>query len=239
MASNDSDHLPRIGLPTYVEQAKWGVWDRRVALLPVSYVDAVASAGAVPVLLPPVDAAGAAASAIDGLDGLLLTGGADVDPAVYGAEAEPKTRGLRPDRDRWEAALLRAALARDLPVLAVCRGAQMLDVALGGTLHQHVPDVVGHEGHMAEVGQYGPIHVKLHPGSRLAGILGDEADVRCHHHQAIDRLGEGLEVSATTDDGLVEAVEAPGHRFVVGVQWHPEVTDDRRLFDALVAAARS
>ena len=230
---------PRIGLPTYIEQARWSVWDRKVALLPASYLDAVADAGGVPVLLPPVDVDGGAVAAVDGLDALLLTGGADVDPALYGAERSAKTAGVRPDRDRWEAALVRAALERDLPVLAVCRGAQMLAVALGGTLHQHVPDVVGHDSHMAELGTYGPMQVKIEAGSRLASILGDTADVRCHHHQAIDALGEGLVVSASAEDGLIEAVEAPARRFVVGVQWHPEMGQDARLFAALVEAALS
>jgi anthranilate synthase component 2/putative glutamine amidotransferase len=228
---------PRIGLPTYVEQAWWGAWDRRAALLPGSYVEAVARAGGVPVLLPPVDVPGAAEAAIEPLDGLLLTGGADVDPGRYGSPPGPATGGLRPDRDRWEDGLLAVAMDRDLPVLAVCRGLQLLDVALGGSLHQHVPDVVGHEGHRPVPGTYGTTHVTLRAGSRVAAILGDDVEVPCHHHQSIERLAEGLEVSGVADDGIIEAVEAPGRRFLVGVQWHPEDGGDPRLFEALVAAA--
>jgi gamma-glutamyl-gamma-aminobutyrate hydrolase PuuD len=222
-----------------VERAQWGkVWDGPTALLSASYVDAVVRAGGIPVLLPPVDLPGAATSVVDSLDALLLTGGADVDPARYDAEPDPETRGLRPDRDRWEHDLLAAALERDLPVLAICRGVQVLDVALGGTLHQHVPDVVGHEGHRPVPGTFGRTQVKVEPGSRLAGIIGDTAAVPCHHHQCLDRVAEGLVVAARAEDGIVEAVEMPGRRFVVGVQWHPEEGDDPRLFDALVEATR-
>jgi gamma-glutamyl-gamma-aminobutyrate hydrolase PuuD len=242
VASNGSDaplaRPPRIGLPTYVEHATWGPWDRSAALLPAAYVDCVVRAGGLPVLLAPVDLPGAAEAAVEALDGLLLTGGADLDPGVYGAERDPETKGLRPDRDRWDQALLAAALARDLPVLAVCRGLQVLDVALGGTLHQHVPDVVGHEGHRPVPGTYGTTHVTLEPGSLVATALGEELDVPCHHHQAVDRVADALTAVGRADDGLVEAVEMPGRSFVVGVQWHPEDSDDQRLFEALVAAAR-
>jgi gamma-glutamyl-gamma-aminobutyrate hydrolase PuuD len=237
-SSPDGPRPPRIGLPTYVEHARWGPWDRTAALLPAAYVDSVVRAGGLPVLLAPVDLPGAAEAAVEALDGLLLTGGADVDPAAYGAERDPETKGVRPDRDRWDQELLAAALERDLPVLAVCRGLQVLDVALGGTLHQHVPDVVGHEGHRPVPGTYGTTHVTLDPGARLAAALGAELDVPCHHHQAIDRVPEGLTAVGRADDGLVEAVEMPHRDFVVGVQWHPEDSGDQRLFDALVAAAR-
>jgi anthranilate synthase component 2/putative glutamine amidotransferase len=145
---------------------------------------------------------------------------------------------VRPDRDRWDQALLAAALERDLPVLAVCRGLQVLDVALGGTLHQHVPDVVGHEGHRPVPGTYGTTRVTLEPGSKLAAALGDELDVPCHHHQAIDRVPDALTAVGRAADGLVEAVEMPDRSFVVGVQWHPEDSGDQRLFEALVDAAR-
>jgi gamma-glutamyl-gamma-aminobutyrate hydrolase PuuD len=233
---------PRIGLPTYVERARWGPWDRPAALLPHAYVTAVVGAGGLPVLLPPADVpspATAAAAALDGLDGLVLTGGADVDPAVYGADVALETTGLRPDRDAWERALLAEALERDLPVLAICRGLQLLDVSLGGTLHQHVPDVVGHAGHRPEPGTYGSTDVQVRPGTHLAVIVGDSVQVPCHHHQSIDRLGTGLTVAATAPDGVIEAVEAPDRGFVLGVQWHPEDGDDPRLFDALVAAAQA
>ena len=239
MASNASNaRPPRIGLTTYGERARWGVWDRRAAVLPISYVDAVATAGGVPVLLPPVEVEGAASAAVAAIDALLLTGGADVDPATYGARVDPATRGIRPDRDRWEQALLAAALDADLPVLAICRGVQLLDVAMGGTLHQHVPDVVGHANHGPDDDSYGTTHVKVEPGSRLANIIGDTAEVPCHHHQSVDRVADGLVVCATADDGIVEAVESPDRSFVLGVQWHPEDAADPRLFVALVEAAR-
>jgi gamma-glutamyl-gamma-aminobutyrate hydrolase PuuD len=227
VASNASDGaaLPRIGLPTYVEPAQWGAWDRPAALLPRSYVDAVTAAGGLPVMLPPVDVPGAAEAAVDALDGLVLTGGADI--------------GDRADRDGWEHALLAVALERDLPVLAVCRGLQLVDVAMGGSLHQHVPDVVGHEGHRSVPGTYGSTHVKVTPGTRLASIIGDDADVPCHHHQSIAVVADGLAVSALADDGVIEAIEAPDRRFLVGVQWHPEDGSDARLFAALVEAARA
>jgi putative glutamine amidotransferase len=229
---------PRIGLSTYRERIQMGPLDRRAAVLPETYLDSITAAGGMPLLLPPVDVAGGATAAVDALDALVLTGGADVDPSFYGADAHPKTRGTRTDRDAWEGALLEAALAADLPVLAICRGVQFLNAALGGTLHQHVPDIVGHEehGHAGDV--YNAIHVKVEPGSRLQTIIGEDSVVRCHHHQAVDQLGDGLVVTARADDGIVEAVEDPSRRFLLGVQWHPEQGDDPRLFDALIAAAR-
>jgi gamma-glutamyl-gamma-aminobutyrate hydrolase PuuD len=192
----------------------------------------------VPVLLPPVELADGAAVAVAALDGLLLTGGADIDPCCYGAPADVATTGLRPDRDRWETALLRAALDRDLPVLAICRGMQVLNVALGGTLVQHVPDVVGHEGHQPARGCFGPIQVTTEPGSLVAKIVGDAVTVSCSHHQSVDGVGAGLSVVARARDGIVEAVELPTSRFVVGVEWHPEEDGDPRLFDALMDATR-
>ncbi len=231
--------MARIGLTTYVERADWGVWHQRAALLPANYVEAVAAAGAVPVLLPPIvpgELTSAAAAAVDGIDGLVLTGGADVDPGRYGALAHAETDRPATDRDGWELALLRAALDAGQPVLAVCRGAQLLNVALGGTLHQHLPDVLGAPSHRPVLGTFGRVAVRIDAGSRLAGIVGETADVSCHHHQAIDRLGSGLVVTARAADGTVEAVELPGDRFVLGVQWHPEEAGDTRLFTALVTA---
>jgi gamma-glutamyl-gamma-aminobutyrate hydrolase PuuD len=256
---------PRIGLPTYAETARWGAWDRPAALLPHSYIAAVAAAGGLPVMLPPMPvpvpaprgraagtgaggggggsssggrAPGPVGSALDGIDALLLTGGADLDPARYGAEPLATTQAPRPDRDAWELALLAGALDRDLPVLAVCRGAEVLDVALGGTLHQHLPDVVGHDGHLPEPGMLGTTRVRLKPGSLAATVLGNEIKVACHHHQAIDRPGAGVEAVGWADDGTIEAVVVGGHRFALAAQWHPEETDDGRLFEALVAAAQ-
>ena len=183
--------------------------------------------------------AAAARRAVDGLDALLLTGGADVEPSRYGAEPLATTQSARPDRDRWEADLLAEALARDLPVLAVCRGAQVLNVAAGGSLHQHVPDLIGHTGHQPGPAVLGATPVRLTEGSLAATILGTEVKVPCYHHQSIDRLGTDVEAVGWADDGVIEAVELRGRRFVLGVQWHPEDGDDLRLFEALVAAAQA
>jgi putative glutamine amidotransferase len=230
----------RIGLTTYVEDARWGVWAERAALLPSTYVGTVAAAGALPVLLPPIvpgDLDVAAEAAVAGIDGLVLTGGSDVDPARYDAPAHPATDPPQPDRDAWELALLRTALAVDRPVLAVCRGIQLLNVARGGTLHQHLPELVGETTHRAALGAYAHPIIEVDPASRLAAIVGEAPDVHCHHHQAIDRLGDDLVVCARAADGTIEGVELPGPRFALGVQWHPEEDGDDRLFKALVDAA--
>ncbi|HEY7072370.1 MAG TPA: gamma-glutamyl-gamma-aminobutyrate hydrolase family protein [Acidimicrobiales bacterium] len=236
MGSSASEALPRVGLPTYVEPARWGAWDRPAALLPHSYVTAVAGAGGLAVLLPPADPA-AAGRALDGLDALILTGGADVDPGRYDAGRDPATQPPRPDRDAWESALALAALDRDLPLLAICRGAQVLNVALGGTLDQHLPAIVGHAAHLPEPGVFGAVTVRLAPGSAVAAILGAEVKVSCYHHQSLRRLGRDVEAVGWADDGTIEAAVVAGRRFAVAVQWHPEEGDDQRLFRALVAAA--
>jgi anthranilate synthase component 2/putative glutamine amidotransferase len=222
-----------IGITTYREQARWGFWDVPAVLLPSSYADAVAEAGGEPILLP---TGAVSAEAIGRLDGLVLAGGADVDPVRYDQEAGPHT-ATRPERDASEIALLQAALDRDLPMLAVCRGMQLLNVLLGGTLLQHLPDVPGTEPHQLGLGLFAERKVRTAPGSAVGRILGPSTTVDCHHHQALDRIAPGVSVSAWADDGLVEAVELPGRRFCLGVQWHPEAADDRRLFAALVAAA--
>ncbi|HET6503329.1 MAG TPA: gamma-glutamyl-gamma-aminobutyrate hydrolase family protein [Amycolatopsis sp.] len=232
MVSNASRVI--VGISTYLEKAGWGVWDTAAALLPRTYVDCVVEAGGVPVLLPPV---GEDPSALSAVDALVLAGGADVDPARYHATAHEKTLS-RPERDGFEFALLREARARRLPVLGVCRGMQLLNVAFGGTLTQHHPDVVG-AGHQPAPATYGRNVVTLAEGSRAAGILGETAKTWCYHHQAVDRLGDGLVPVGWTPDGTVEAVEAPGEPFVLGVQWHPEQDiGDVRLFAALIEAAR-
>lgn len=229
------ERRPVIGITTYVEPARWGAWDRDAALLPHSYVAAVIDAGGAPVLLPPVP--DGADAVLDTLDGLLVSGGADVDPALYGQAAHPTTDQPRRDRDGWERELLEGAVERALPVLAVCRGLQVLNVALGGTLHQHLPEVCGHEGHRPVPGTYGTTGVRVVAGSKLAEAIGDAADVPCHHHQAIDQLGDGLWATALAADGTIEAVERRGEPWVVGVQWHPEDGTDPRLFAAFVAEA--
>jgi gamma-glutamyl-gamma-aminobutyrate hydrolase PuuD len=232
---NGSGRAPVVGLTSYREQARYWYWDHPAALLPQSYIDVVVAAGGAPVLLPPEPAA---APAVDVLDALVLTGGSDIDPRHYGADPHPRTGPPRPERDVTELAALHHALRRGIPVLGVCRGAQLLNVALGGTLHQHLPDAVGHDRHGAHPPMFGPIEVALAPGTVAESVLGATARVRCLHHQAIDRLGDGLVVSGRADDGTVEAVELAGHPFVVGVQWHPEQdTKDLRLVQALVTAA--
>lgn len=234
MVSNVS--RPRIGVTTYLEPTSWGVWHRDAALLPRVYLDAVVAAGGVPLLLPPV---GTDPSVLDVLDGLVVAGGCDIDPAAYGAEAHPETVDTRPGRDRHETVLIETALARELPLLAVCRGLQMLNVALGGTLYQHLPEIVAHDNHRPSPALFGSTDVKIEPGTLTSRILGDAASVHCYHHQAIDRLGDGLRATALAEDGTVEAAEVVGHGFALGVQWHPEENpDDLRLFAALVEGAR-
>jgi anthranilate synthase component 2/putative glutamine amidotransferase len=225
---------PLIGISTYREQARWGFWDVPAVLLPASYADAVASAGGEPVLLP---TGSVTADVVARLDGLVLAGGADVDPARYGEEPGEHTTVTRPDRDASELAVLQAALDRDLPLLAICRGMQLLNVVLGGTLLQHLPDVPGTEPHQLGLGLYAERKVRTAPGTALDALIGPTATVNCHHHQALDRIASALTPSAWADDGVVEGVEADGRRFCLAVQWHPETSEDRRLFSGLVAAA--
>jgi gamma-glutamyl-gamma-aminobutyrate hydrolase PuuD len=229
---------PRIGLTAYREPARWGVWAEPADLLPASYASAVGAAGAVALILPAPteDVDDAAAIALCALDGLLLAGGADVDPARYDAPRGDATGAPRPERDAWEIALTRQAIARGLPVLGVCRGLQVLNTALGGTLVQHLPDVVGHDGHCPVVGEHGRHDVELAAGSRLHGLLGERASVATYHHQAVDRLGDGLEATAWAGDGTVEGIEASNGEWVLGVQWHPEVHDGANLFAGFVRA---
>jgi gamma-glutamyl-gamma-aminobutyrate hydrolase PuuD len=231
-----------IGLTTYAEPATMLVWQREFAMLHSTYVAATERAGGIAVLLPPQAAEGERAAAeevLDRLDGLVLTGGADVDPQRYGEAPGERTSPPRALRDEWETALARAALDRDVPLLAVCRGLQIVNVALGGSLHQHLPDLTGHEGHQPGPGVFGAVNVDIKPGTRTAALIGPRVRVSCHHHQAIARLAPGLRVTGHAADGTVEAVEVLGQAFAVGVQWHPEEdSDDTRLFAGLVAAAR-
>ena len=230
---------PAIGLTTYRQRAQSGVWDVDACFLPGVYIDGVTSCGGVAALLPPQTAdAGAAERILAGLDGLILTGGRDVEPAAYGHDPHPATDEPARDRDAWEFALLAAALHRRMPVLGICRGAQVINVALGGTLHQHLPDVIGCN-HKKGDAVFATSTVRTTAGTRLAAMVGPSVQAQCYHHQGIDRLGAGLVVSATDDHGVIEAVEMPGEDFVIAVQWHPEETlGDRRIFGGLVAAAR-
>ena len=229
---------PLIGITAYEEPASWGVREREVAsLLPADYVRSVAGAGGVPVVLPvQADGADVVEALVARLDGVVLAGGPDVDPARYGADAHPRTDVPRESRDRFEIAVLEAAVGRRLPVLAICRGLQALNVARGGTLHQHIPEIVD-ENH-GSGGVFATRTVEVAPDSRLAELLGrGKAPASCHHHQAVDSIGDGLVPVAWAGDGTVEALEDPSLPFLVGVQWHPEVGGDHSLFHSLVAAA--
>jgi putative glutamine amidotransferase len=228
---------PVIGITAYAEEASWGAWTLPAALLPLAYVKAVERAGGRALVVPPSE--DGAEETLDRLDGVVFSGGSDLDPELYGAEAHPETSGIRQERDRAELALLTAALARDMPVLAICRGSQVLNVALGGDLEQHVPERVGHEGHKQVTGTFSEHDVEPVPGTCLAPIVGGRRTVKSHHHQGYGRLGDGLRVAAHADDGTVEAIEDPSRRFTVGVLWHPEEDDDPRLFEELVEQAKA
>lgn len=240
---------PVIGLSTYRQQARWGVWDASADLLPSRYAHAVEAAGGLPVLLPPVlgpavgaepgpERAGwqAARQIVARLDALVVTGGSDVDPARYGAEPHPETTGWRPDRDAWELVLLDAADEAGLPILGVCRGMQLMAVWAGGTLEQHVPDQVGHERHSPGPDSYGSVDVSTVAGSTVHELLGMSFQVSCHHHQSV-ATHPGFVVTARAEDGTVEAMESTDRPFRLGVQWHPEVLDDFALFAGLVREA--
>jgi putative glutamine amidotransferase len=227
---------PIVGITTYAEDARWGVWDLPAALIPLAYVRAIEDAGGRALLVPP--STEGLEETLDALDGLLLSGGADLDPTSYGAEAHPETNGVRPERDRAELALLEGALARDMPVLAVCRGSQVLNVARGGDLVQHLPELVGHQGHKQVPGVFADHDVDVLPESKLREVIGERAPVKSHHHQGYGRLGEGLREAARAEDGTVEAIEDPSRRFAVGVLWHPEEGEDAALFAALVEEAK-
>jgi putative glutamine amidotransferase len=233
---------PVIGICTALERARWSVWDLQAALLPFNYVTAVQRAGGLALLLPPDEhVAEDPDEVLDRIDGLMLAGGSDIDPASYGEAPEPETVGSVPQRDRFEIALTRRALERDIPLLGICRGMQLMNVARGGTLLQHLPNTHGHEDHRRVMGSFdGSDHdVVLTPGSLAARAAGEEHHgTKSHHHQGVDRIGEGLTVTghATLDD-LAETLEAEGCRFALGVQWHPEADETSGLIPALVSAA--
>lgn len=226
---------PLIGVTTYREQSRWGVWDEKADVLHAVYAVSIEAAGGVAVLLPPSDAA-AALAVVSRIDGLVIAGGADVDPWQYGAEPHERTAGWRVDRDTWELALLDSAWEARLPVLGICRGMQVMAVHGGGSLHQHVPDAVGDERHSPGGDEYGEIAVDVVPGTKLAGAIGERGEVLCHHHQGV-REHPGFIASARSADGTLEAIEREDRPFWLAVQWHPETREDAGLFRSLVDAA--
>jgi putative glutamine amidotransferase len=228
---------PVIGITTYLTTASWSYWELEAALIPASYVRSVVRAGGVPLLVPPTGPGEGLEETLEAVDGLVFSGGSDLDPELYGADAHPETVGVFRERDEFELDLMRAALARDLPVLAICRGSQVLNVALGGDIEQHVPDRVGSDTHKEVPGVFAEHDVEVLPGTRLASIVGERVPVKSHHHQSYEELGSGLRVSARAEDGTPEALEDPARRFTIGVLWHPEEGEDLALFGALVREA--
>lgn len=231
------ERRPLIGITTYAQDASWGVWNLPAALIPLDYVDAVERAGGRPVLIPPSE--DGVEETLDVLDGIVFSGGADLDPASYGADPHPETDEPQAQRDAGELALLTAALERDMPTLAICRGFQLLNVVRGGDLVQHLPETLGHDDHMLQPGTFSEHPVEVKKGSKLASIVGGSSAVTSHHHQSVGRLGDGLVETAWADDGTIEGAEDPSRRFAVGVQWHPESGRDDGLFANLVDEARS
>jgi putative glutamine amidotransferase len=227
---------PLIGITADIQKVAFGAWVEESALVPTDYTRAVERAGGRPLLVPPSDEG--LEDTLDALDGIVFSGGSDLDPSGYGQEMHPETKGVIEERDRAELALLHAALERDMPVLAVCRGSQILNVGRGGDLVQHLPDVLGHDRHKHTPGEYADHDISLEPGTRLQGLLGEHAPVKSHHHQGFGRIGTGLHEAARADDGTIEALEDPSRRFALGVLWHPEAGEDMRLFEALVEEAR-
>jgi putative glutamine amidotransferase len=233
---------PVIGICTYLETMRWGAWEDRAAMVPAGYLGAVQRAGGLAILLPPDEEATRDPDPVlDLLDGLLLAGGVDVDPTTYGESAHEATDPPNTERDAFELALARHALERDLPLLGICRGMQVLNVAAGGTLHQHLPDVVGHEDHRQTLGVFGDHDVRLAEGSLAARAAGETVHAsKSHHHQGVAVLGEGLVVTGwSAADELPEAIEDPARRYALGVQWHPEADETSRLIASLVEEARA
>ena len=227
-----------IGIPAVHEPARWSVWSQPAHLVADSYVSSVKRSGAAALLLP-VDER-AIEPYLDRVDGLLLIGGSDIDPSFYGAERDPRLEATFPERDQFEIALVHAALQRELPTLGICRGMQLINVALGGTLSQHLVDGSGQTSHRRNRGSFaGTEHeVVLEEGSLAAEAVGELRHVaRCHHHQGVDRLGEGLVVSARSRDGVSEVLEAADGRWLLGLAWHPEADPRSRVFSALADAA--
>jgi putative glutamine amidotransferase len=235
---------PRIGICTALEPACWGLWEQRAALLPDSYISAVQRAGGLALMLPPdTRVAEDPQRALSTIEGLMLAGGADIDPGSYGEQTHPRTSETYPERDAFEIALVRAAIDRDIPILGICRGMQLINVALGGTLSQHLPELLGHDEHLRRPGTFDESDhdVELAPGTLAANVAGERVHVtKSHHHQGVQTLGRGLLASGVCPlDGLVEAIELPDQRFVLGVQWHPEADPRSPVIAAFVDAART
>ena len=231
-----------VGICAAIESVRWGPWEETVTMAPRSYATAVQNAGAIALLLPPDAVVQEDPDALlDRLDALLLAGGSDLDPTLYGAEPHPETYGAWPERDRFELALARRALDRDMPVLGTCRGMELLNVALGGSLEQHLPDRIGSDRHRHTPGAFGDHEVRFEPGSLAARAAGTErVTVKSHHHQGIDVVGEGLVASGWSEpDEVIEAIELPGRRFALGVLWHPEEDVESTVIGSLVEAARA
>lgn len=225
---------PVIGVTTYAEEARFGLQDTFSAVLPLSYAHAVHESGGRAVLITPDDPG---ADILDRIDGIVFTGGSDVDPGLYGEKPHPTT-SVKPERDAAELLLMRAAVATDLPVFGICRGMQLMVVAYGGRLHQHLPDVLGHDNHRPVAGpKFGHHPVRLEPGSTAYKILGEQVTVNSYHHQGIADPGRLVPTGWCPEDSLIEVVEDPARKFVLGVQWHPEDTKDFRLFRAHVEAS--
>jgi putative glutamine amidotransferase len=227
---------PLIGITSYAEEVSWGVWVEDAAVIPLVYVKAVERAGGRPLVIPPSE--DGLEETLDALDGVIFSGGSDLDPGMYGAEPHAETDRPKPWRDQAEIKLIEAALERDMPVLAICRGSQLLNVARGGDLVQHLPEVVGHDRHKHEPGSFSDHSVEVAGESRLGTLLGEHAPVKSHHHQGMGRIGAGLREVAWAEDGVVEGLEDPSKRFALGVLWHPEEGEDVALFQGLVEEAR-
>ena len=228
---------PLIRITSYAQPARWGAWELPAALVPLFYVESVERGGGRTLVVPP--STDAVDETLDVLDGVVFSGGIDIDPSAYGADRHPKTDPAQEHRDAGELALLERALARDVPTLAICRGFQLLNVLRGGDLVQHLPESVGHEGHREELGRFSEHPVEVKDGTRLSSILGPKHDgVQSSHHQGVSRVGAGLVETAWAEDGTLEGLEDPDRRFAVAVLWHPEMEDDKRLFSALVEEAR-